>query len=100
MGLAFLLADRHSPTSRALSLFLVAMGLAVVSNVVVSQRYEPEDLPRWAGYVVIFEVVAFIAGFEWGVRVARTVPQAPEHKRRGEGLVRIAQFLVLVYGAI
>src|SRR5690349_15151548 len=97
MGLAFYLADRSAPTSRALSLFLIATGLAIVFNVILRVGYAPESLPSWARFVSIFETTAFISGFEWGIRVGRTVQRAAEDKRRGEWMIRIAQGLVLVY---
>jgi class 3 adenylate cyclase len=97
MGLAFYLADRSAPTSRSLSLFLIGTGLAIVFNVVLRVGYTPDSLPSWARFVAVFETIAFIAGFEWGIRVGRTVPRAAEDKRRGEWLVRLAQGLVLVY---
>jgi class 3 adenylate cyclase len=97
MGAAFFLADRRSPTSRALSLFLAAMGCAVFANVAVHVRYPPEALPWWAGGTALFETVAFIAGFEWGIRVGRTVTGFDVVRGRGELRVRIAQALVLGY---
>ncbi|MGH8529850.1 MAG: adenylate/guanylate cyclase domain-containing protein [Nevskiales bacterium] len=98
MGLAFFLADRKAPTSRALALFLAALGLAIASTVVFDTRYTPKTLPQWAPVLdSVFVTTAFIAGFEWGLRVSRTVLATDSQRALGTGLVRTAQALVVVF---
>lgn len=106
MGIAFFLADRKAPTSRALALFLISLGLAVASYVVSVALFSSEPMPRgvmprWAEALdAVFEATAFIAGFEWGLRVARTAPGASGQRDGGEYLIRIAQALVFVYAIL
>lgn len=91
MAVAFLLADFHAPTSRALSLFLGFLALTFLLNV---PALAPEDDPTfWPRVFSFLEVGILISGFEWILRVGRTARAA-----QGEALIRIAQGLACVYG--
>ncbi len=101
MGVAFFRADPKAPTSRALALFLVALGCAIASYVVFDARYAPQSPPWWANSLdTLFESTAFIAGFEWGLRVSRTVPGSEANRAQGEVVVRTAQALVVLYALL
>jgi adenylate cyclase len=100
MGAAVWLTDRHSPTSRALALFLALTGIAIVINVMAMPFYEHEPLPFWLRSLGFFEAFAFLAGTEWGLRVGRTVVRTETERRTGEWLLRVAQGLALVYATL
>ena len=73
MALAFILADRASPTSRALALFLVSIGLAIGVTVLVEGPYVRQwGVPRWGGVFALPEMFAFVFAYEWLLRVRRT----------------------------
>lgn len=99
LGLVFWLTDRASPTSRALALFLVALGLsiAVNSRAPDASEYVAGAVPIWTRLMGWTEALAFLAGAEWGLRVGRTVTTG-DARRLGGLLVRAAQALILVYG--
>lgn len=94
MGLAFLAADPRTPTSRALSMSLVAGGLSVVTNTFL--RFLGADGPML--YLApLTDALALWLAFEWLVRMRRTIPNRALQTRFGDNLVRAAQLLVLVY---
>ncbi len=99
MGAAFWLTDRASPTSRALVVYLIALGVAILVN----SRLEPLiniAMPQsWSRLMGLPETVACIAGGEWGLRVGRML-ERPEVRRRGTLMMRCAQALVLLYGVL
>jgi adenylate cyclase len=100
MGIAFFVADPRAPTSRALALFLVAMGIAIAGVELLELAFGRPG-PLWVEIAdVVFETLAFLAAFEWGLRVSRTVPGAAARRQTGERAVRLAQALVLVYAAL
>jgi class 3 adenylate cyclase len=105
MALAFIAADRRSPTSRALALSLAGVGGSILCNVHVTLVYLMHGdlkavLPAWAGVLAIPEVVAFVAGFDWILRIRRTVPSRELRTLFGDNLLRVAQGLALLYGAL
>ncbi len=99
MALAFIIADRASPTSRVLSLFLASIGLAIG---VGSQIAYPLHLQRgsaaWDGVFAIPEMLAFIFAYEWVLRVRRTVPSRNLKTRGPDAMLRVAQGLAVFYG--
>lgn len=101
MALSFILADRNSPTSRALALFLVAIGLSIAVTVLVEgpwvRRY---GIPQWGGLFALPEAMAFVFAYEWLLRVRRTVPTRNLNTRGPDRLVRIAQVLAVLYWMI
>ena len=75
MALAFIIADRQSPTSRALSLFLAAVGLAIgIGSQIAHPLHARGIVAWWDGLFAIPETLAFVFAYEWVLRVRRTVP--------------------------
>lgn len=104
MAIAFVVADSRSPTSRMLSLSLAGVGGSIIANVHIMLAYLMQGdlrstVPAWAGLLALPEVVAFVAGYEWILRIRRTVPAGELQTRTGDNLLRVAQALTLFYGA-
>jgi adenylate cyclase len=96
MALAFIIADRHSPTSRALALFLASIGVAIgVGSQIAYPRHFHGVVEWWDGVFVIPETLAFVFAYEWILRVRRTVPAAGLQTSGPDRLLRIAQALAL-----
>ena len=98
MALAFAIADRRSPTSRALSLFLACVGLSIgVGALVALPFHARHGLQWWSGLFALPETLAFLFAYEWILRVRRTVPTRNLKTRFGDRQLRVAQGLALVY---
>jgi adenylate cyclase len=98
MALAFIIADRSSPTSRALALFLVSIGLAIgVGSQIAYPLHYRGVIHAWDGIFAIPETMSFFFAYEWILRVRRTVPSAGLKTLGPDKLLRIAQGLTLVY---
>lgn len=97
MGLAFVSADRRSPTSRALAATYAYIGLSIYLNLVwTGQDFE---LPWWTAWFALPEAAATITMLEWVIRVRRTVPVNAELDTRfGDRVLRSGQFAGLLYG--
>ncbi|TAN50206.1 MAG: adenylate/guanylate cyclase domain-containing protein [Betaproteobacteria bacterium] len=101
MALAFILADRNSPTSRALALFLVSIGLSIAVTVLVEGPWaRRQGIPAWGGLFALPETLAFFFAYEWLLRVRRTVPARNLKTAGPDRLVRIAQILAGLYWMI
>ncbi|HEY8067272.1 MAG TPA: adenylate/guanylate cyclase domain-containing protein [Burkholderiales bacterium] len=99
MALAFIVADRSSPTSRALALFLVSVGVSIgVGAEIAYPRHFVGNIAWWDGVFAIPETLAFVFAYEWILRVRRTVPSAGLKTSGPDRLLRIAQALALFYG--
>jgi len=98
MALSFLLADPRSPTSRALSATLGVAGVSMFLNVPFELGVFGRDPRIWSRLFATFETVAFVAGFEWVLRVRRTGTANETERRRGEWLLRLSQGLAILYG--
>jgi len=99
MALAFVLADRKSPTSRALALFLACVGLSIGIGSQVAYPLHAREGPQWwSGLFAIPETLAFVFAYEWILRVRRTVPARNLKTRFGDRQLRVAQALALVRG--
>ena len=99
MALAFIFADRHSPTSRALSLFLASVGLAIgVGSQIAYPLHLERGIAAWDGVFAIPEMLAFIFAYEWVLRVRRTVPSRNLKTQGPDRLLRVAQGLAVFYG--
>jgi adenylate cyclase len=98
MALAFSLADRNSPTSRWLSLFLmvVSVTIAVSSQIELPLR-DAGRYPSWGGIFALPEVLAFLFAYEWILRVRRTIPTRELRTKFGDRQLRVAQALAIVY---
>lgn len=101
MALAFVLADRRSPTSRALALFLAFVGMSIGVAVFVAMPYHLRNgVQWWSGVFIIPETLAFVFAYEWILRVRRTVPTRNLKTRFADRQLRVAQALALVYLAL
>lgn len=98
MGLAFISADRDSPTSRALSLALGLIGIAIFLNGAVLPRSGP--IGYVAGLVVVPESAAIVLVLEWLLRVRRTVPAGALDTKGGDWMLRLGQASGLLYGLV
>lgn len=95
MALAFISADRESPTSRWLALTFAFIGIAIDLNIVVPYQW---DVPLWLqGLFAIPESLAIIALLEWISRVRRTVPAGALDTRAGDQVLRLGQAAAVVY---
>ena len=98
MALSFIIADRSSPTSRALALFLVSVGLSIgVGTQIAYPLHQTQGVAWWDGVFAIPEALAFFFAYEWILRVRRTVPARNLKTRGPDALLRIAQGLVVFY---
>ncbi|MBL8382749.1 MAG: adenylate/guanylate cyclase domain-containing protein [Burkholderiales bacterium] len=101
MALAFFVADRDSPTSRMLALFLACLGASIALDVIVANRYHDQyGIPPWDGIFSWPAVLAGVFAFEWLLRVRRTIPAGTLNTRGGDRLVRIAQGLMVLHGVL
>ena len=98
MAIAFLAADRRSPTSRALALFLGTVGIAIAVGAIVAPRLYAGGIPAWGGVFALPETLAFVFAYEWLLRVRRTVPARNLYTEGPDRLIRIAQGLAILYG--
>ena len=100
MALAFIIADRSSPTSRALALFLASVGLAIgIGSQIAHPLHQTKGIPWWDGVFAIPEAMAFFFAYEWILRVRRTVPARNLKTSGPDALLRIAQGLAVFYAA-
>ena len=98
MALAFIIADRSSPTSRALALFLVSIGLSIgIGSQIAYPRHYYGIVAWWDGAFAIPEAMAFFFAYEWILRVRRTVPAAGLKTSGPDRLLRIGQALTVFY---
>lgn len=101
MSLSFYIADRGSPTSRALAGFLACIGISISANVLVGiplrARY---GIAPWDGLFALPEVFAFVLGYEWLLRVRRTIPAGKLRTNGADNMLRVAQALALLYGVL
>ncbi len=98
MALAFIVADRNSPTSRAIALFLASVGLAIaVGTQIALPLHSQGIIATWDGLFAIPETLAFFFAYEWILRVRRTVPSAGLKTRGADSLLRVAQGLTVFY---
>jgi len=101
MALSFVVADRQSPTSRMLALFLAADGLTIaVSSLIELPLRRGNAYPAWGGIFALPEVLAFVFACEWLLRVRRTIPSQRLNTRFADNLLRVAQAFAVVYGIL
>jgi adenylate cyclase len=96
MGVAFIVADRRSPTSQALALTFTFVGLSLVLGIVIGVHYK---IPIWLlGWFGLMETFAMLALLEWILRVRRTVPAGKLDTRTGDFALRAGQATAVFYG--
>ncbi len=101
MALAFVVADRQSPTSRVVALFLASIALAITLSVrIEAPLNRAQGVPWWGGAFALPEMLAFVLAYEWVLRVRRTVPTRNLHTEGPDRLLRIAQLLAVAYGLL
>lgn len=100
MAIAFFLADRRSPTSRAFSMFLASVGASIAVTSQIELRLLAGIYPAWGGFLALPEVFAFVLGYEWLLRVRRTIPSRNLKTRFADNQLRVAQLLAMVYGVL
>ena len=99
MALAFILADRLSPTSQAQALFLAFVGVSIAVDVLwVLPMRRDEGVVPWEGLLATPQVLAFIFAYEWVLRVRQTIPAHDLNTRGPDRLLRAAQGLSVFYG--
>jgi len=101
IALAFIVADRQTSTSRALSVFLAWIGITIASYSQVELRFlRAGDYPAWGGVFAIPEALAFFFAYEWLRRIRKTIPARNLKTRIGDMQLRVAQALAIVYGIL
>jgi len=101
MALAFSLADRNSPTSRWLSLFLAAVGVSIaVASQIEWPMLRGGASPAWGGIFALPETLAFVFAYEWILRVRRTIPARELRTQFADKQLRVAQALAILYGVL
>ncbi|MFT4046238.1 MAG: adenylate/guanylate cyclase domain-containing protein [Solimonas sp.] len=99
MGLAFVSADRRSPTSRALAAAYAYIGISIYLNIVWTSTHV--ERPSWSGCFALPEAAAAVAMLEWIIRVRRTVPVHFDLDTRfGDRVLRSGQLAGVVYGLV
>jgi len=98
MALAFISADRESPTSRALAVTFALIGIAIDLNVVVALQYRVPV--QWTGWFSLAEAAAMIALLEWILRVRRTIPAGSLNTRGGDQALRFGQWCAVLYSVL
>jgi adenylate cyclase len=98
MALAFIVADRHSATSRALAITFAFIGISIDLGIVVGVG---QPVPVWLlGWFALTEAIAMIALLEWIVRVRSTVPAGALDTRTGDVVLRLGQGAAVLYAAL
>lgn len=101
IALAFIVADRQTSTSRALSIFLASIGITIASYAQIELRFlEAGDYPAWGGVFAIPEACAFYFAYEWLLRIRKTIPARNLKTRVGDLQLRVAQALAVAYGIL
>jgi adenylate cyclase len=101
MSLSFFVADRGAPTSRALAAFLACIGISIFVNVLIGIPLRAErGVLAWDGLFAIPEVLAFVFGYEWLLRVRRTIPAGNLRTSGADNMLRLAQALAIFYGVV
>ncbi|PPE75987.1 adenylate/guanylate cyclase domain-containing protein [Solimonas fluminis] len=96
MSLAFWSADRGSPTTRALALALVAMGVSVGLGMPL---HELNAMPAWARWLALADALAIYAFLEWILRVRHQTSAGDLDPRFADRLLRAGQAGSLVFAA-
>ncbi|MGB0213200.1 adenylate/guanylate cyclase domain-containing protein [Algiphilus sp.] len=99
IGLAFLVSDWATPSSRWMASALMAAGGSIALNAHLIVL--PVDaLPWWARLAGFVEALAFICGVEWGIRVSRTASERSEVLPPRLGPSRYAELAIGFYGLL
>src|SRR6476659_6966479 len=101
MALSFVIADRASPISRTLSAFLACIGISIAVNVLIGVPLRARSgVSAWDGLFALPEVLAFVFGYEWLLRIRRTIPAGNLRTSGADNMLRVAQALAIFYGVV
>jgi class 3 adenylate cyclase len=100
MGIAFLIADWRSVTSRVLAAFLMGMGATVWTNAGYQLFRDVENLPFLVWISGVATAFTMIVGAEWLLRIRRTIPAGNLQTRFGDRLIRFSQAVAAVYAIV
>jgi class 3 adenylate cyclase len=103
MALAFIVADRQSPTSRALAWFLWSIGVSIAIGTLIGlplHMVPGRSVAAWEGVFALPEMLAFIFAYEWVLRVRHTVPARNLSTRGADYGLRVAQGIAVIYGVV
>ena len=67
------------------------IGLAIIGSNIGLQISLSGELPRWTSFLVIPELLAFLAIFEWVRLVRLTIPAGELRTTFGDKALRVAQ---------
>ena len=100
MGVAFLIADWRSVTSRVLAAFLLGLGATFWTNAGYQLFRDVDNLPFLVWISGIPTAFTMISGAEWLLRIRRTIPAANLQTRFGDRLIRVSQAVAVVYAIL
>ena len=100
MGVAFLIADWRSVTSRVLAAFLMGLGATFWTNAGYQLFRDVDNLPVLVWISGVPSAFTMIAGAEWLLRIRRTIPAANLQTRFGDRLIRFGQAVAAVYAIL
>ncbi len=101
MALAFVLADRRSPTSQAQAAFLAFTGVAIAIEVLwVAPLRSREGVVAWEGVLALPQVLALVYAYQWVLLVRGTIETNNLNTRGPDRLLRIGQGFAVLYGAV
>ena len=101
MSLAFVLADRRSPISRAMAAFLCMIGVSIALAVLVAgPLHRARDFAPWDGIFALPAALAVAYAAQWLLLVRRTVPAGNLNTRGADNFLRVAQVLAGVHALI
>ena len=96
IGSAFLGADRHAPTSRALGTAFIAFAFSMGLSLPLGGDGGP--VPPAGRWLAFADALALIASLEWVRRVRKTIDIEHLYERFSTMLLRIGQLAALVMG--
>lgn len=101
MSLAFVLADRRSPISRAMASFLAMVGMSIALAVLIAEPlHRMRGVAFWDGLFALPEALAFYFAAEWLYLVRQTIPAGKLNTRGADNFLRVAQGLAGLYGVL
>lgn len=103
MGIAFFAADRRSPTSRVLALFLAFIGISIGigGNFLRAENLiSAHPMSFWAACNAATIGISISLGAEWVLRVRRTIPSGELRTGFGDGMLRLSQVIGVIFATV
>ena len=100
LGVSFVSADRHSPTSWLLGVTFWCVGGSIFANVCLVHAQTESSIRALSVIAGIHEAGAMIGFHEWILRVRRTIPARGLRTTFGDRLSRFGEVAALVYLAL